>query len=94
MGTSQQGISIFSKFLKMQRCVPEYKSERKKMYLTTEAMRKKYLKNKLWRHYKRTKCDYDRTRYITVKNELRSLKGNLRIQFANDIAQYVKSAPK
>ena len=76
--------------------VPEYKNERKKknMYLTTEVTRKKDLKNKLWRRYKRTKWEYDSTRYITVKNELRSLSRNLRIQFENDIAQNIKSAPK
>ena len=73
----------------MDGCVPEDNKKRKKknMYLTPEATRKKDMKNKLWRRYKSTKCEYDRRRYITVKNELRSLTRNLRIKFENDIAQ-------
>ena len=65
----------------MDGCVPEYNKKRKKknMYITTETTRKKDLKNKLWRGYKSTKCEYDRRRYITVKNELRSPTRNLRI---------------
>ena len=80
----------------MDGCVPEDNKKRKKknMYLTPEATRKKDMKNKLWRRYKSTKCEYDRRRYITVKNELRSLTRNLRIKFENDIAQCIKSASK
>ena len=64
------------------------------MYITSEATRKQDVKNKLWRRFKRTKCEYDRIRYITVKIELRSLTRNLRIKFENDTAQCMRSASK
>ena len=77
-------------------CIPEYKTKKKKknMYLTAEAIRKKDLKNKLWRRYKRTKFDYDHERYLQAKNQLRTLTRTLRTQFERGIAQDIKTAPK
>ena len=40
--------------------------------MTPEAIRKKNLKNKLWRRYTRTRSNYDHTRYKRIKNELKS----------------------
>ena len=56
----------------MEGCIPEYKSgsSKKNIYFTSEAIRKKNLKNKLWRRYTRNKSSYDKRRYNTVKNEL------------------------
>ena len=54
----------------MEGCIPEYKSgsSKKNIYLTPEAIRKKNLKNKIWRRYTRNKSSYDKRRYDTVKN--------------------------
>ena len=62
--------------------IPEYENvkNKKNIYMTPEAIRKKNLKNKLWRRYKSSGCKYDRSRYTKVKIELRSLR-KLRIQF-------------
>ena len=62
--------------------------------MTPEAIRKKELKNKLWRRYKRSRCDYDHSRYTKIKNELRSLTRNLRMQFEKGIAVDIKISPK
>ena len=80
----------------MEGCVPEHvsKKKRKSIYLTSEALRKKDLKNKLWRRFKKTKCYYDRMRYTRVKNNLRSLTRKLRLQFEYNIAQNIKDSPK
>ena len=69
-------------------------SKTKNIYLTPEAIRKKDLKNKLWRRYKKSRCEYDRARYIRIKNELRTMTRTLRIQFEYNIAQDVKNSPK
>ena len=79
----------------MEGCTPEYNvSKKKSIYMTAEAIRKKNLKNKLWRRYKSTRCDYDRMRYIRVKNDLRSLTRRLRFQFENNMALNIKASPK
>ena len=77
-------------------CIPQYRksTKRKNIYLTPEAIRKKDLKNKLWRRYKKSKCGYDRTRYIRIKNELRTMTRTLRLQCEYNIAQDVKNSPK
>ena len=59
--------------------------------MTPEAIRKKGLKNKLWRRYKRSRCDYDHSRYTKIKNELRSLTRNLRMKSPKKFWSYVKS---
>ena len=58
------------------------------------SIRKKNLKNKLWRRYIRTGSNYDRTRFNTAKNELRSLTRNLRLKFESTIAENIKASPK
>ena len=79
----------------MDGCIPEYHRQRKtkNVYLTAtpEAIRKKNLKNKLWRRCIRTRSNYDRTRFITVKNELRSPTRNLRLKFENTIAKLLQN---
>ena len=62
--------------------------------MTPEAIWKKDLKNRLWRRYKGSGCDYDRSRYTKVKNELRSLTRKLRMQFEKGIAENIKVSPK
>ena len=62
--------------------------------MTPEAIRKKDLKNRLWRRYKDSGCDYDRSRYTKVKNELRSLTRKLRMQFEKGIAENIKVSQK
>ena len=76
--------------------IPKYKNvkNKKTIYMTPEAIRKKDLKNKLWRRYKRSRCDYDHSRYTKIKNELRSLTRNLRMQFEKGIADDIKISPK
>ena len=80
----------------MDGCIPEYHRQRKtkNLYLTPEAICKKNLKNKLWRRYIRTRSNYDRTRFNTAKNELRSLTRNLRLKFESTIAENIKTSPK
>ena len=62
--------------------------------MTPEAIRKKDLKNKLWRRYKRSRCDYGHSIYTKIKNELRLLTRNLRMQFEKGIADDIKILPK
>ena len=68
--------------------------KKKNMYLSIEAIRMKDKKNTLWRRYKKSGKYYDLFRYRRVKNQLRSLTRRLRINFENDIARNLKSAPK
>ena len=80
----------------MEGCIPEYKcaSIMKNIYFTAEAIRKKNLKNNLWRRYTRNKSSYDKRRYCTFKKELRSLTRKLRLEYERSIAQNIKSSPK
>ena len=80
--------------LSMGGCIPD-KSKRKEknIYLTPEAIRKKNLKNKLWRRYIRTTGDYDRIRFNSVKNELRSLTIKLKLEFERRLAHNIKTSP-
>ena len=68
--------------------------KKKNMYLSIEAIRMKDKKNTLWRRYKKSGKHYDLFRYRRVKNQLRSLTRRLRINFENDIARNLKTAPK
>ena len=94
-------LNAYLSFLKvletaMDSCIPRYKNvkSKKNIYMTTKAIRKKDLKNRLWRRYKGSGCDYDRSRYTKVKNELRSLTRKLRMQFEKGIAENIKVSPK
>ena len=94
-------IESYSAFIQklgeaMDGCIPNRKTAkmRKSIYLTNEAMRKKDLKNKLWRRYKKTKSTYDYARYKGAKNSLRTLSRRLREEFEKSIAADSKSAPK
>ena len=94
-------LNAYLSFLKlletaMDSCIPRYKNvkSKKNIYMTPEAIRKKDLKNRLWRRYKGSGCDYDRSRYTKVKNELRSLTRKLRKQFEKGIAENIKVSPK
>ena len=64
------------------------------IYMNTNAIRKKNLKQKLWKRCIRTGNLSDRTRYIIVKNELRTLTRNLRINFEMNMALNMKNKPK
>ena len=94
-------LAAYSAFLEkledaMNGCIPKRVNtkERKNIYLTPDAMRKKDLKNRLWRRYKHTKSHYDRTRYVRTKNSLRSLTRNLRRTFESKLAKDLKTSPK
>ena len=80
----------------MDSCIPRYTNVKRKknIYMIPEAIRKKDLKNRIWRRYKGSGCDYDRSRYTKVKNELRSLTRKLRMQFEKGIAENIKVSPK
>ena len=80
----------------MDGCIPTYNVKKKKrsMYLTAEAIRMKDLKNKLWKRFKVSHSQYDRSRYIRTKNKLRTLTRSLRVQFEAGIAGDIKTAPK
>ena len=54
----------------------------------------KKLKEKLWKRYIRTGNEYDRAMYIIVKNELRTLTRNLRVNFEMNMALNIKNKPK
>ena len=94
----ERSYDNFIKVLKstMEGCIPYYKSakKRKNIYLTQEAIRKKNLKNKLWRRYTRERTHFNRKKYNQAKNELRSLTRKLREQFEMRIAQNIKISPK
>ena len=76
--------------------VPESRHARKskKLFFTLEATRLKNLKRKLWRCYVKDRTNYDRERYINVKNRVRSLTRKLRKDFENNLAENVKTSPK
>ena len=80
----------------MKGCVPDFTSgkQRNNIYLTPEAVRKQDLKNKLWKRYKRTRSQYDRRRFISIKNDLRALTRMLRYRYEQNLANNVKDAPK
>ena len=64
----------------MEGCIPKFNiGQKNNLYLNHDAIRKKNLKNKLWRRFTRTQTNYDRKRYTQVKNELRSLTRMLRL---------------
>ena len=71
------------------------KRKEKNIYLTPEAIRKKNLKNKLWRYQ-----DIPELEVITiacglsVKNELRSLTRKLKLEFERRLAHNIKTSPK
>ena len=54
--------------LSMEGCIPDKsKWKEKNICLTPEAIRKKNLKNKLWRSYTRTRGNYNRIRFNSVQ---------------------------
>ena len=77
-------------------CIPEKikRKAKKNIYLTTDAIRMKDRKNKLWRRYKKTGLQYDHTRFKQAKNQLRSLTRRLKRNFENEIARDAKTFPK
>ena len=97
-GDFERSYDNFIKVLKssMEGWIPYYKSakKRKNIYLTQEAIRKKNLKNKLWRRYTRERTYFNRKKYNHAKNELRSLTRKLREQFEMHIARNIKISPK
>ena len=68
--------------------------KKKNIFMTTEAIRLKNRKQRLWRRFKTTKSRYDREIYIQCKNELRSLTRNLRTKFERNLATNLKGKPK
>ena len=97
-GTFLEAYSCFESELTsaMAGCIPEKGKGKvkKNIYLTTEAVKMKDRKNKLWRRYKKTGIQYDHTRFKQVKNQLRSLTRRLKRNFENEIARDAKCFPK
>ena len=77
-------------------CIPDHKTgnKLKNIYFTTDAVRLKNLKNKLWRRYTSSRTSYNHTRYITIKNQLRALTRKLRVNFEKEVARNIKTSPK
>ena len=97
-GNFQSDYSNFLKKLEtsITGCIPCRKNDkkRKSIFFTREAIRLRDLKCKLWRRYLNTKTRYTHSRYVKVKNELRSLTRKLRFDFEKKIAENLKTAPK
>ena len=55
-------------FNAMEGCIPDYRNTKKgkNIYLTPDALRKKDLKNKLWKRYKKSGSIYDHRRFTQV----------------------------
>ena len=83
-------------FNAMEGCIPDYSNTKKgkNIYLTPDALRKKDLKNKLWKRYKKSGSIYDHRRFTQVKNELRALTRKLRFNLEKKIAKDIKTSPK
>ena len=62
--------------------------------MTTDALRLKDKKNRLWKRYLQTKSAYDHQAFKQCKNNLRNLTRNLRADFENNIANEIKGKPK
>ena len=68
--------------------------KKKNIYMNKNALHLKQKKERLWKKYKKTKSYYDRERYRSVKNRLRSLTRMLRRDFEGQLARDVKNEPK
>ena len=77
-------------------CVPNRISPKKKknLYMTTDALRLKNKKNRLWKRYVQTKSLYDHLAFTQCKNKLRKLTRNLRTRYETSIANAIKNKPK
>ena len=64
--------------------------ERKNIYMTSEAIRFKKKKTRLWKRYVATKTRYDMDKYIQCKNTLRTLTRKLRCDFDQNVANMIK----
>ena len=97
-GNFHQAYGTFTSTLQkaMEGCIPNrlIGKKKKNMYLTTDAIRMKDRKNKLWRCYKRSGLNYHLARFRLLKNRLRSLTRRLRKNFEDEIAKDAKTAPK
>ena len=62
--------------------------------MTSDAIRLKNRKARLWKRYVATKTRYDREKYIYCKNTLRTLTRTLRCDIEQNVAHMVKSNPK
>ena len=97
-GTFATAYNNFQGFLRdaMKGCIPNRVNpkKRKNIYMTNEALRKKDLKNRLWRRYKQTRSGFDYRQYVRSKNSLRRLTRKVRFDFERRIAADAKTAPK
>ena len=77
-------------------CIPDTTPAKrpKNIYLTPEAIRKKELKNRLWKRYKKSRTPYNNNRFVHARNDLRSLTRKLRREFERKIASEIKTSPK
>ena len=73
---------------------PKPAKKKKTLNMTSEAIRIKDKKVKLWRKYVRTRNKFDRDNYIKCKNRLRSLTRNLRSEFERNLDDNIKNNPK
>ena len=70
------------------------RKRKKNLYMNKKALHLKEQKERLWKKYKRTKAYYDRERYRSVKNRLRSFTRLLRRDFEGQLAREAKTEPK
>ena len=68
--------------------------KKKNIYMSSEAMRLKNKKRRLWKRYVESKCNYDKQTYIRCKNDLRTMTRNIRRQFEKKLAKTIKTQPK
>ena len=69
-------------------------TKKKNIYMTSDAMRLKNKKRRLWKRYLYTKSNYDRQNFINSKNILRATTRKLRREYERNLAKMVKSKPK
>ena len=68
--------------------------KKKNLYMTSEAIRQKNKKARLWKKYIYTKSHVDREKYIRCKNKLRLTTRIARSDFEKNLALSVKLNPK
>ena len=79
----------------LHQCVPLIKQRKKKnIYMSSNALRLKNRKNKLWKNYLISKSSDDFHRFCKVRNDLRTLTRTLRSDYERNLSLNVKHNPK
>ena len=77
-------------------CIPRSRrrSQKKNLYMTSEAMQLRKKKRELWCNFVKSKDTVDHARFTRCRNRLRGLTSRLRKDFERDIAGKIKQEPK